>query len=89
MKQLFHRLRHWLSGLSFRTGVVVLLCCALCYVISFAQFALPEAIASARVKGALWVLFYGLAKALQYTGLLIVGKEGWQRIKSRWLRRKP
>lgn len=87
MKQLFLRCRLWLSGLSFRTGVVVLLLCVLSYVLSFAQFALPSSVASIETKGVLWVIFYGLAKTLQYTGLLIVGKEGWKRIKTRWLRR--
>ena len=80
MKQLFSRLRQWLATLSFRTGLIVLAVCVLCYIISFAQMALPISVAA---KTALWVVFYGLAKASQYTALLILGKAGWQRVRNR------
>ena len=42
MKILLNNLRQWLSRLSFRTGVIVLLCCIPCYILSFAQMALPN-----------------------------------------------
>lgn len=71
--------KKWLTGLSFRTGVVVLGVCVLCYIISFAQMLLPI---SASAKGVLWVVFFGLAKATQYSGLLILGKAGIDRIKT-------
>jgi phosphoglycolate phosphatase len=37
---------------------------------------------SASAKSVLWIVFFGLTKATQYTGLAIVGVEGWQRIKA-------
>ena len=74
-----------LRSLSFATGVAVAGVCVACYVISFAQMLLPL---SAAVKGALWVVFYGLAKASQYTALLILGKAGIGRIKSALSRRR-
>ena len=73
------RIKLLLSRLSFRTGVIVLLCCVPCYLLSFAQMALPI---SATMKGILWVLFFGLAKATQYAGLMILGAEGIKRIKA-------
>jgi phosphoglycolate phosphatase len=39
-------------------------------------------------KVTLWVILFGLAKATQYTGLAIVGVEGWRRIKSRLKRNR-
>ncbi len=59
---------------------------ALCvpfYILSFAQMALPLATSA---KGVLWVLFFGLAKVFQYAGLLVVGAEGYKRIKGRFKR---
>lgn len=74
----------WLRSLSFATGLAVAAFCVACYIISFAQMLLPL---SAAAKGALWVLFYGLAKASQYTALLILGKAGVERLR-RLLRRR-
>lgn len=78
MKERFRRVVDWLKGLSFRTGVIVAAVCALCYAISFGQMLLPI---SLELKGVLWVVFFGLAKTAQYTALLILGKEGWRRLK--------
>ena len=78
---MFVRIKNWLAGLSFRTGIIVLGCCAIFYVISFAQMLLPVSIAA---KGILWTIFFGLAKAAQYSGLLIIGKEGVMRLKRWW-----
>lgn len=73
----------WLSSLSFKTGLVVLGICAGCYVISFAQMLLPISVAA---KGVLWVVFFGLAKTAQYSALLILGKAGIERIRTRFKR---
>ena len=72
-------LKSLLSKFSFRTGVIFLIVCVLCYIISFAQMLFPI---SASAKSVLWIVFFGLAKVTQYLGLAIVGVEGWQRIKS-------
>ena len=71
--------RQSLAKLSFRQGVVVLILCVLFYVASFAQMALPI---SAQAKSVLWIVLFGCAKTAQYTGLAIVGVEGWRRIKA-------
>lgn len=78
------RLRRWLSGLSFRTGVVVALVAVACYAVSFAQMLLPL---PAAVKGVLWVVFFGLAKTAQYSALLILGKAGVGRLRAAFRRR--
>ncbi|MBD5370735.1 MAG: hypothetical protein HDR80_06260 [Bacteroides sp.] len=68
----------WLAGLGFRTGLAVLCACVVFYILSFAQMALPIPVAW---KGALWAVLFGLAKASQYTALLILGKEGVRRVR--------
>lgn len=78
MKKILQKTAEWLRSLSFRTGVVTVLLCGLCYAISFLQMLLPISIA---LKGTLWVIFFGLAKTLQYTALLILGKAGYQRLR--------
>lgn len=75
------KIRAWLSGLSFRTGVIVLLFCIPFYIISFAQMALPISVG---MKSALWVIFFGLAKTAQYGGLVILGAEGIKRLRARF-----
>ncbi len=50
---MFSRFRGWLTQLSFRTGLVVAVLCAVCYVVSFAQVLLPI---SAAAKSVLWVV---------------------------------
>ncbi len=84
MKEWFSRIKRWLQSLSFRTGVIVLLLCIPCYIISFAQMALPL---SVETKGVLWFIFFGLAKTFQYGGLTILGVEGVKRVKSWWGKR--
>ncbi|MCR4852227.1 MAG: hypothetical protein K5893_01380 [Prevotella sp.] len=79
MKKLLQKIKIWLQGLSFRTGVIVLGCCIPFYILSFAQMAIPGI--SAEVKGALWVVLFGLAKTFQYGGLTILGVEGYKRLK--------
>lgn len=85
IKEIFRRVKTWLASLSFRTGMIVLGACVVCYVISFAQALLPISIAW---KGALWVIFFGLAKTFQYSGILIIGKEGWKRLKTKYFKKK-
>ena len=79
------KIKRQLSGLSFRTGVIVLLSCIPLYAISFAQFALPI---NFGVKSALWVIFFGLAKCAQYGGLTILGAKGVGRLREWWKKRK-
>jgi phosphoglycolate phosphatase len=73
------RLKILLSKLSFRTGVIILISCVVFYILSFVQAFLPL---STSTKGVLFIVFFGLAKTTQYTGLAIVGVKGWQRIKA-------
>lgn len=80
MKRYFTRIKDFLKGLSFRTGVIVAVACVICYVLSFAQMLLPLSVAA---KGVLWTVFFGLAKTCQYTALLILGKEGVRRLRMR------
>lgn len=84
IKNVFQKIKGWLSKLSFRTGVIVLAMCIPFYIIFFAQMALPI---SAALKGTLWVIFFGLAKTAQYGGLTILGAKGIKRIKDWWKRR--
>lgn len=79
VKTVFIKIKNWLSRLSFRTGVIVLLTCVPFYILSFAQMALPI---SAKAKGILWVILFGLAKTFQYGGLTILGVEGVKRLKA-------
>lgn len=72
--------------MSFRTGVFLLVLCAVFYLVSFAQMAMDF---SASTKFWLWTLFFGLAKTTQYVGLAIIGVEGVRRIKGWWKRKKP
>ena len=73
------KIQKYLSRFSFRTGMIVLILCIPCYIISFAQMALPT---SNTMKGVLWFIFFGLAKTFQYGGLSIIGVEGVKRIKT-------
>ncbi|MBS7363868.1 MAG: hypothetical protein KIH03_08670 [Paludibacteraceae bacterium] len=73
------KIQKYLSRFSFRTGMIVLILCIPCYIISFAQMALPI---SNTMKGVLWFIFFGLAKTFQYGGLSIIGVEGVKRIKT-------
>lgn len=74
-------IKAWLSKLSFRTGVTVLLCCIPCYILSFAQMALPI---SVELKGVLWFILFGMAKTFQYGGITILGVEGVKRLKQKF-----
>ena len=84
MKNLLKKVKLWLQSLSFRTGVIVLLCCIPFYILSFAQMLLPI---SAVAKGVLWTVLFGLAKTCQYGGITILGVDGYNRVKD-YLRRK-
>lgn len=78
-KETFLKVKQWLQSLSFRTGVMVLLCCIPFYILSFAQMLLPISVAA---KGVLWTVLFGLAKTCQYGGLTILGVEGYRRLKN-------
>ena len=75
--------KQWLGRSFFRTGVIVLLCCIPCYILSFVQMALPI---SVEMKGVLWFVLFGMAKTFQYGGLTILGVEGVKRLKERFKR---
>lgn len=79
IKRSTRRLTVWLGRFGFKTGLTLAVICLLCYVVSFAQMALPISIG---VKGILWAVFFGLAKTTQYAALIILGKEGVGRIKA-------
>ncbi len=85
MKKLLLTIKTWLQGLSFRTGVIVLALCVPCYILSFAQMALPI---STEMKGVLWFVLFGMAKTFQYGGLTILGVEGVKRLKMWWKKKK-
>lgn len=81
MKELLLKIKTWLSKLSFRTGVIVLVLCIPFYILSFAQMALPI---SASAKGVLWFILFGMAKTCQYGGLTILGVEGVKKLKAKF-----
>ena len=89
MKEFFLRIgrsiKTWLQSLSFRTVVIVLLCCIPFYILSFAQMLLPI---SAAAKGILWTVLFGMAKTCQYGGPTILGVEGYRRLKDMFRRKK-
>lgn len=82
-RHILARIKGWLSRLSFRTGVVVLLSCFVFYALSFLALALPL---SAGMRGFLWAALFGCAKTAQYGGLAILGAEGVKRLKARFRR---
>jgi phosphoglycolate phosphatase len=43
---------------------------------------------SSMAKLWLWVLFFGLAKSTQYMALIVLGMEGWRRVKRRFSKDK-
>lgn len=79
------KIRNFLRRFSFKTGVIIMALCIPCYIFSFAQIGLPM---STKAHSILWATFYGLAKLFKYTGLVIVGAEGWERIKNWFKKRK-
>lgn len=83
--KIFSRIKQWLSSLSYRIGIAVLIACLVFYIISFAQLLLPVSVTA---KGILWVIFFGLAKTAQYTALLILGKAGIESLRKRFKRKK-
>ena len=78
-------MKKWLKSLSFKTGVIVLLCCIPFYILSFAQMLLPISVAA---KGVLWTILFGLAKVCQYGGITILGAEGYKRLRNKFKRKK-
>jgi len=85
VKKILAKIKEWLSKLSFRTGVIVLVMCVPFYILSFAQMALPI---SAGMKGVLWFILFGAAKSCQYGGLTILGVEGVARLRKWWKEKK-
>lgn len=85
MKHFLSKIKSFLKRLSFRTGVIVLLMCVPFYIFSFLQMALSIDI---KVKGILWVVFFGMAKTLQYTGITIIGANGVKKLKALFISSK-
>lgn len=85
MLSIIGQVKNFLSRLSFRTGIVLIIACVICYIVSFAQMLLPISVTA---KGVLWVVFFGLAKTFQYSALAVLGVEGVKRVKSWWKNRK-
>jgi HAD hydrolase, family IA, variant 3 len=85
IRQFLLQLKSQLAKLSFRTGLWVLAGCAVSYLLAFVPLLFPLSLTT---KGVLWFIFFGLAKTLQYTALLILGKEGAHRIRDWWRERK-
>ena len=59
IKNIVAGIKQRLSYLSFKTGVVIMLLCVVCYIVSFAQMMLSWSVAT---KGLVWTMFFGLAK---------------------------
>lgn len=78
LRDILNAIKRVLRKLSFRTGVMFLVACVIFYILSFAQALLPV---SGATKSVLFIILFGMAKLTQYTGLTIVGVEGWRRIK--------
>jgi phosphoglycolate phosphatase len=74
------RIKIWLGTLSYRSGIIAVIACVVFYVISFTQMLLPISVAA---KGALWVIFFGLAKTAQYSAIIILGKAGIESLRKR------
>lgn len=85
MRDFRQRLRIWLQGFSPQTGINLLIICLILHIIAFGQFALPFFPPS--TKKAIGVVVFSLAKAFQYTGLGILGVEGYKKLKDRILKR--
>ena len=85
MLSIIGQARNFLSRLSFRTGIVLIIACVICYIVSFAQMFLPISVAT---KGVLWVVFFGLSKTFQYSALVVLGAEGLKRVKNWWKNRE-
>lgn len=86
MKKKLIQIKRRLQGLSFRTGVIVLLLCIPFYILSFTQMAIPAEYLSVKAKGVIWVVLFGLAKTFQYGGITILGIEGCKRVRQ-WIKR--
>lgn len=78
MRPFWTKIKSFLQSLSFRTGVIWMGVCVILYALSFAILPLEISIS---LKTTLWAIFFGMAKAAQYIGLIILGKEGWARLK--------
>lgn len=83
-RQILQRVRLFLARLSFRTGLWLLAACAVSYLLAFAPILFPLSLTT---KGVLWFIFFGLAKALQYSAVLVLGKAGGHRLRDWWRRR--
>lgn len=88
------KIKLWLSKLSFRTGVIVLALCVLCYIIAFIpiipcvnEWGLVSWM-NPYVKGLWWTAWIGLAHVFKYSCIAILGVEGFKRVKAFFRRKK-
>ena len=81
MSDIRQRLRIWFQGFSPQTGINLLIICVILHILAFGQIALP--FFSPATKKTLGLVIFSLAKAFQYTGLAILGVEGYKKLKSR------
>lgn len=85
MSDIRQRLRIWFQGFSPQTGINLLIICVVLHILAFGQIALP--FFSPATKKTLGLVIFSLAKAFQYSGLAILGVEGYKKIKDRILNR--
>ena len=84
-KELFERFKQWLSRLSFRTGVIVLVVGIALQLLSFVPMLFDI---SAKLKGIIWFWMFGAGKGAQYSGLTIMGVEGIKGLRKYLKKRK-
>lgn len=85
MKRYLQRMKIWFQGFSPKTGVFLLIICVVLHILAFGQIAMP--FLSPSTKKTLGIVLFSMAKAFQYSGLAIVGVEGYKRLKNRMLNR--
>ncbi len=73
-------MKKFLRSLSPRVGIALLLLCVVCYVVSLWGFWRSDVPLTDR--GLRFVIFFGLAKTFQYSGLTILGVDGLKRIRA-------
>lgn len=86
MKNFRQRLKIWFQGFSPKTGVILLIICVALHILAFGQIAMPFLAPS--TKKTLGIILFSLAKAFQYSGLAIVGVEGYKQLKKRISKQK-
>lgn len=88
------KIKHWLSKLSFRTGVIVLALCVLFHIFAFLPI-IPWvedwsllSWMNPYVKGVWFTAWIGIAHVFKYAGLAILGVDGYRRLKAFFKRKR-